>query len=225
MQPKREPKHTKTRKPPQAQSHASAQYAFVDAVVAVIAALQRCSLYGPLLSAWARNEDTNRRRAQVAPAYVLGWLLVDLALLLSSPVWLESSLATIVAVAIAGYRYLDIVLYQLRIMLSRGPEQTVLAAFDRSLILLAFNVVELSLLSGIWLRAAGLANTTGAWFAGFLLTTLMSTPSNVRTLSSTAGTEVNLATVATICGALVLLLGGLTLLIGLIGQKFHEFSE
>jgi hypothetical protein len=224
MQPKRNPKHAKAPKPPQAQSQ-SAQYAFVDAVVGIIAALQRLSLYGPLLSTWARNEDTNRRRAQVAPAYVLGWLLVDLALLLSSPVWLESSLATIVAVAIAGYRYLDIVLYQLRIMLSRGPEQTVLAAFDRSLILLAFNVVELSLLSGTWLRAAGLASTTGAWFAGFLLTTLMSTPSKARTLSAAAGTEVNLATVATICGALVLLLGGLTLLIGLIGQKFHEFSE
>jgi hypothetical protein len=224
MQPKRDSKHTGDRSPP-APDPASARYAFVDAVVSAIAALQRLSLYGPLLRTWARKEDTNRRRAQVAPAYVLGWLLVDLAMLLSSRSWLESSLATVAVVAIAGYRFLDIVLYQLRLMLSRGPEQTVLAAFDRSLILLAFNVVELSLLSGIWLRAAGLANTTGSWFAGFLLTTLMATPSRVASLSSTARTEVNVATVATICGALVLLLGGLTLLIGLIGQKFHEFSE
>jgi hypothetical protein len=205
-------------------SRDATHYAFVDAVVGVIAALQRLSLYNLALRAWARKENTNRRRAQVAPAYVLGWLAADTALLFSSPAWVSSSSASAVCAAIAAYRFLDIVLFQIRIMLSRGPEQTVLAAFDRSLIMLAINVVELTLISGVWLRASGIGSTTGAWFSGFMLTTFVGTPEKPSPLTSTMGTEIDLTTVATVSGALVLLVGGLGLLIGLIGQKFREYE-
>ncbi|HEX3910133.1 MAG TPA: hypothetical protein VHW67_05465 [Solirubrobacteraceae bacterium] len=201
----------------------AAHYAFVEAVLGGIDAAQRISLYGPLLKVWSRKENTNRRRAQVAPAYVIGWLLFDALLLFASPLWIGSEVASIVCAAIAGYRFLDIVLFQLEVMLSRKPEHKVFAAFERSLILLALNVVELTLISGVWLRAAGLGGTTASWFAGFLLTTLMGTPDKPSGYGVTAGTETDIATVATICGALLLLVGGVGLLIGLLSQKFREY--
>lgn len=200
------------------------EYAFVNAVLGMIDFAQRISLYGPLLRLWSRRENTNRRRAQVAPAYVSGWLLLDFALLFTSPLWIGSEPASIACAAVAGYRFLDIVLFQLEVMLSRRPEHKVFAAFERSLILLALNVIELTLISGVWLRASGLGGTTGAWFAGFMLTTLISAPDKSPALGSVAGTEVDLASVATVCGALLLLIGGLGLLIGLLAQKFREYS-
>ncbi len=201
-----------------------AGYSFVESVLAGLATIQRMSLYGPIVRAWARNDDTNRRRAQVAPAYTLGWLFLAALILLVSSVWASATLPALLAVAIATYRFVDIVSFHVRLLLSRHPDQTTVASLDRSLILLTCNVVELSVLSGIWLRAAGVASSTGAWFSGFLLTTLVSTPKG-QYVSSTAGTEIDLATVATICGALILLIGGAALLIGLIGQRFREHAE
>ena len=124
----------------------------------------------------------------------------------------------------ASWRFVEVVAFQARIVLAVGRTSVVLARFERSLILLAFNVVELSLVTGVCLRAAGFGTATRSWFAGFTLTTLTGLPSGPAAIASRGRTEIDIVSVAGTTGALILFGGGVALLIGLISQKFREYQ-
>ena len=213
----------------EAAQSATPTYKFVTVVVAALSIPRRVSPYRLAVRLWAHGDATdspeaNSRRAQVAPVYVMVWMAVELALLFASQRWAGVHWAEIVVACVGGWRFIEIATYQAVIVLSRQREHSVLAAFERSLILLAFNVIEFSLLCAVWLRAAGFGSATRSWFNGFLLVTLSGLPPEAASLSERATTEIDIVTVAGTAGAVLLIVCGVALLVGLIGQKFREFG-
>ena len=203
---------------------ATDRYATVRLVLGLLRGCQRLSLYRPVVRVWARNENTNRRRAQVAPIYVLACSVVLLLLLFSSAFWADTRGFELLAVAIGAYRMVDIVSFHGLLLLSRSAADNTVAGYERSLVLLGGNVMEISLICAIWFRAAGSPTALEAWYNGFLTATLVSAPAASRSLAGPPA-ETAVPAILTVVAALVLLLGGLSTLLSLIGRKFGEYSD
>lgn len=198
-------------------------YATVRLVLGLLRRCQRLSLYRPAVRVWARNENTNRRRAQVAPIYVLACSIVLLSLLFSSELWADNRKFELLAVAIGAYRMVDIVSFHSLLLLSRSATDNTVAGYERNLILLGGNLMEISLICAIWFRAAGSPTALEAWYNGFLTATLVSAPAASQSLAGPPA-ETAVPAVLTVAAAIVLLLGGLSTLLSLIGRKFGEYG-
>lgn len=176
---------------------------------------------------WARRENSNRRRAQVAPVYVLCWLTFLVAVLFAGQIWTGSTVGTALVLSIATYRLTDVFSLHAVVLLSRSQDHTTVGGYERNLIMLAWNVLELSLICGLWLRAGGAPSALSAWYGGFTTATLAgaaSAPSGSPALAGPAF-EAAVGTVMTLATAVILFLGGAATLISLIGRKFQEYRD
>jgi hypothetical protein len=156
-----------------------------------------------------------------AAVYVGGWLVFLVVLLLVTPRLSAGDAAEVVGsalvLALATVRYLDLTTYQLGILLD--PRQRRLRGPERSLVLLALNVIEVTLIGGIWLFVGSYGVTqhpggrTNAWLHAVNL---------VGTLSSvtTGSAMIVCAQLATLAAGVVLLVAAIGVLISLIGASF-----
>jgi diadenosine tetraphosphate (Ap4A) HIT family hydrolase len=186
------------------------------AVVRCVVALHRwfdrhASPYGPLSrQLWSRRWSG----AAFAPVYVGMWLVVLAGLLAIDgvrhlPWWMRLFTAFV-----AGFRWVDAVLYEVGILLDRS--QNWLSGFERSVILAGANLVEVSLIGAIWLLALEWGPGLGAtWLHSFSLVTLSGAPIY-------QGTGTAVAQVATLGGGLVFLGGAIALLLGGLGDRMRE---
>jgi hypothetical protein len=158
-----------------------------------------------------------------AVVYVGGWLVLLLVLVLLSPRLSAGDAADVVggacALAFATVRYLDLTTYQLGILLD--PRQRKLRGPERSLVLLALNLTEVTMIGGIWFFAGGYrvsghrVGRSDAWLHAVNL---------VGTLSSvtTGSVMVVCAQLAILAVGLLLLIVSIGVLIGLIGMSFSQ---
>lgn len=88
---------------------------------------------------------------------------------------------------------------------------------ERNVVFLALNLLEIVFISAILFRAAGKPGSlSGSWFDSFFLVTQLSFPSEDGALWQ------QVAKVIVEISSLILLLGGLSALVDLIGGKFRE---
>jgi diadenosine tetraphosphate (Ap4A) HIT family hydrolase len=170
----------------------------------------RLSLYGPLRRGIDRLPF--RDRLDVGEVYVLLWLCVlaslvcGLSLLGSAPTWVVAPM-----VAVAAYRWIDLVAYAGRILLT--TEQSPLQSVARSLVLFGLNLVELRLIRTTWLIADG-SELAEVW-RGFLG---MSSGPDPSTPAATGGAAVTFAS------ALILGLS-VAMVVGKIGDTFTDTAS
>jgi len=150
-----------------------------------------------------------RQNPQPAAAeiYVLAWLGL-LALCLVGIRWIGW-----VGVTIVVFRFFDLNLYQVSIMLDRA--QRVLSSYPRSLVLTALNLVELTLMTA----------TVARWKLGMSVPSALYGAFNVVVARSTSldrNAFLKVASALAIVSALLLLAGMLAMLLGLVGQSFRE---
>jgi diadenosine tetraphosphate (Ap4A) HIT family hydrolase len=175
------------------------------------------SLYAPLSRLAVRKP---RLVPNAGETYVGLWLLV---LAVAAGVLIATDVAgpgpaigTLwVTAIVAGYRLMDMAVYVFNILLT--TYRTNLISVARSLLLFMFNLVELTLIGFVLLRAGGLPSTD-AIPAALSLTTSMagidpdSTPSVIA------------ATVAVNCVTLLVFALGIAMLVGKIGDSFDDLS-
>jgi len=170
----------------------------------------RLSLYGALRRGVEKLPF--RDRVDIGEAYVLLWLVVlaasvgVLSLLGSAPAWVVAPL-----VAVAAYRWVDLVAYAGRILLT--TEQSSLQSVARSLVLFGLNLVELRLIRTTWLLADG-SELSEVW-RGFLGVSAGPDPT---TLAAVGGTAVTFAS------ALILGLS-VAMVVGKIGETFTDTAS
>ena len=75
---------------------------------------QRVVRYGWLLKKWRRRGWKPR---DFAPVYALGWLLIIAGGYALSPLWIGEAWASVPVLLVAGWRYLDILLWYLGLLL------------------------------------------------------------------------------------------------------------
>jgi hypothetical protein len=218
--------------------------AIVVLIVRLTATIGRLSPYRPLYEALNRRERSRLGNAlladrprngihlladdaiDVAAVYVVSTLTLLLAAFLAAPAWADaSSLGRIVAasaVALATWRYVDIVAYHAGILLD--PRQDLLRSPARSLVLLVFNVCELTLTCAIVLHVLGAEDGQGhavdrvdAWLRAVDLIALLE-PIKRATLPLVT------AQVLTVAAGILLLVVGVGILLGLMTQEFRNHS-
>ena len=162
-------------------------------------------------------------RRDAASVYVGTWLCLLLILLAFTPrvsagQWGLAVLSVLVLAA-ATARYLDLTTYQIGILLD--PRQRRLQGAERSLVLLALNLVEVTLIGGIWLFAGSYsasgrpAGRTESWLHAVNLVGTLSPVSNGSVL-------VVCAQLATLVAGLLLLIASIGVFISLIGAGFNR---
>jgi hypothetical protein len=151
--------------------------------------------------------------------YVGTWLAILLILFSGSPWWSKFDgrlrwlvVAPIVIVAI--YRLLEVLRWWLDLILDR--RHFLVVARERNLIFLAINLVEVVFVGAILFRVTSVSNSmSGCWFASFFLVTQLALPAGVELWQQASKVLVEIA-------SLVLLLGGLSALVELVGSKLRE---
>lgn len=148
-----------------------------------------------------------------AYAYVALLLLMEAAALLS----MRWSVVMMLAVAFGAYRYVLLVLWWLLFLFDH--EFTRVVRFERNLLLLILNIVELSLVGAVFIAAASGEGRGGAWFDAFSVLTFYNLPGG--------GFGRSAASVALACSALLLVAGGLSVILSKVATKFglEQHSE
>ena len=111
----------------------------------------------------------------LAYPYVLGWLALLVAILLTDDWWISNSVAVGILVGVAAYRAFDITRWLLDFFLDRSHWAIVSA--ERNLVFVVLNLAEVAVIGAIWFRATDAASTSGAaLFQGFTLVTQLGYP-------------------------------------------------
>jgi hypothetical protein len=117
-------------------------------------------------------------------------------------------------VLVPVYRLLDILRWWLDLIFDR--RHYLVVARERNLIFLALNLLEIVFVGAILFRATGVSGSvSGCWYASFFLVTQLNLPEG-----TTFWQQASKALVET--SSLVLLLGGLSALVDLVGSKLRE---
>ncbi len=128
----------------------------------------------------------------------------------------------ILCLGLATLRYVDLICYQVGILLD--PRQRRLRGVERSLVLLTLNLVELTLIGMIWLYAGSLGglghplSRGDALLQAFNLTSLL-------TPAISASLPLVVAQLASHFGAVLLLVVTIGMLLGLISASFESSEE
>lgn len=183
-------------------------------VAAVVRALNYCERF--VLFGWLARLP--RLANELLPyRYVAGWLLVLVALLAASRAWVDGPRAIVwIAVLVAAWRLADLGRWWLSFLFDRRHFHVLTA--ERNLLFAIANLAEVALIAAVWLRASGqaAANSAGdAAFAGFSLVTQLGVP------TPTTG-RAQLAVALTEFTALLILIGGVAILIGVVQKKIQE---
>jgi hypothetical protein len=180
----------------------------VRVIVRVLDALEKWVLY-EWLCRWKPL-----RTEYLAYPYVIGWLVVLAATLLTSRWWSTAEVAVAIVVVLAAYRGFDITRWWIDFLLDRKHWAVVSA--ERNLVFVAVNLAEVAIIGAIWLRAADAASTAGtAMFQGFTLVTQLGYPQ-----ADTAWSKIAIA--VTEFMALLLLFGGVTSLLAVVADKIRQ---
>jgi hypothetical protein len=205
------------------------------------------SLYGPVLACVSRDRRSIRalRRLRSRPrgptgrqeilvasgpdaaaVYVGTWLCALLVLTAFAPRIGAAGALTValgvVCLAIATVRFLDLVSYQVGILLD--PRQRRLRGPERSLVLLTLNLVELTLIETIWLYAGGLDSAGHVLSRGDVFLQSLNLTSLLAPIVSTRLALV-VAQLASHFGAVLLLVVTIGMLLGLISASFERSQE
>jgi hypothetical protein len=151
-----------------------------------------------------------------AYTYALAALLILVAFLSTSASWRDTPVLTrSLIVVVPLYRLWDIVRWWVDLLVDRRHYMVV--SRERNLIFLALNLLEVVFVGAILFSASGVSrSTSGAWFDSFFLVTQLAFPTHGSTFWG------NAATALIEFSSLVLLLGGLSTLVDLIGSKLKE---
>jgi hypothetical protein len=157
------------------------------------------------------------RRPSLAYYYVGVWLVVLGALLATSERWATSRGWLLFAVLLASYRMFDVVRWWAGLFLYR-PHYGMMSS-ERGLVFAVLNLVEVTLVGAIWLRAAGATPTGGdSLFTSFGLVTQLNFP-------NPSGHWAKVAVALTEIAALTVLLGGVVSLLSEVQEKFRTAGE
>jgi hypothetical protein len=184
----------------------------VNSVLAIVRLWSHASLYRYAFRIWPLRRLRVISQAEV---YVAGWLALLTAIFVLSPETPGSGWQYVI-VAICSYRYVDLLTYYVGILLDRSANS--LQSYMRSLVLLALNVGELVLILGLAFRIL---------FPGIGRPTALLDAFDVVTLRAPApgpGTVPHFVGALAIIAALTLLVGGVTVVLGLISARFREQS-
>jgi hypothetical protein len=160
----------------------------------------------------------------VAALYVVLSVALLLLGLLVAPAWSGASGfgrgVSALALGVAAWRYLDIVAYQAGILLD--PRQDLLRSPSRSLVLLVFNICELTLACATVLHVLGDKNVAGqsvdrvdAWVRAVDLVALLEPIKR-------ASLPLVTAQVLTVAAGVLLLVVGVGVVLGLMTQEFRR---
>jgi hypothetical protein len=159
---------------------------------------------------------TRYKNALFAYKYV-GWALVGLGAFFVTSIWWTETpeWARWIIVFLPMYRLWDIIRWWVDLLIDRRHYSVV--SRERNVVFLALNLLEIIFIGAILFRAAGMPGSlSGSWFDSFFLVTQLSFPSK-----DTAFWQ-QLAKMIIEASSLVLLLGGLSALVDLIGRKLKE---
>jgi hypothetical protein len=147
----------------------------------------------------------------------MAWTAGLAAILACGDLWTGNGTLTSLFVALAAYRMFDILRWWADFLLDRRHWAVV--SGERNLVFVVMNAAEVTLIGAIWLFASGEFNHPGqAAYAAFLLVTQLDRPEAVTTISK-------VVVVVTEVASLVLLLGGLTVVIGEVQEKVKATTE
>ena len=162
--------------------------------------------------------------------YVGAWLLISILCFSTSPWWVDYKagssllwfdfkagyrwLIVLLPVLVPVYRLLDILRWWLSFIFDR--RHNLVVAWERNLIFLALNLLEIVFVGAILFRATGVASSlSGCWYKSFFLVTQLNLPVGTTFWQQASMTLVEIS-------SLVLLLGGLSALIDSVGRKLRE---
>lgn len=205
------------------------------------------SLYGPVLTRVSREGRSIRalqrlrsrprgpdgrqailiaRAPDAAAIYVGTWLCALIVLAAFTPRLRTPAAPTValgvLCLAIATVRFLDLVSYQVGILLD--PRQRRLRGPERSLVLLTLNLVELTLIETIWLYAGSLDVAGHVLSRGDVLLQSLNLTSLLTPIVS-APVPLLVAQLASHFGAVLLLVVTIGMLLGLISASFERSQE
>jgi hypothetical protein len=167
-------------------------------------------LYRLVFPAWKARRPTD----ELAPRYVSFWLLLLSALAAAMFAWRDERGWIIwLLVALPLYRYYDLILWWLLVLIDR--RQKLLASFERNVLLLMGNIAELAVIEVILLVAAGQRGVADPLFDAFFVTTLVGLPPR-------ESAWIGAASAMGVFASLLLFAGGVSLLVGLISERFEE---
>ncbi|RZS32280.1 hypothetical protein EV193_113124 [Herbihabitans rhizosphaerae] len=163
-------------------------------------------------------------RVDNAALYVLLWLAVLVVLFMATPAWSGASVAgrivCVLALLLAVWRYVDVMAYQIGILLD--PRQRVLQSAPRSLIVLSLNIVELTLVAAIAMHVLGAETASGqvmdradSWIRAFNLVAFLEPIER-------AGFLVLVAQVLNVLAGVLFLIVGFGTVLGLITGEFSR---
>lgn len=166
-------------------------------------------------------------QVDVASVYVLLWLAVLVVMFAVAPAWAGASamgrVLSALAVGLAVSRYVDLVAYQLGILLD--PRQRKLWSPTRSLVLLAVNVAEITVASATVLHVLGDEVQPGqamgrvdAWVRAVDLVALLEP---IRRTDA----PLLVAQVLTVASGVLLLILAVGMLLSLLSQEFGPSKE
>jgi hypothetical protein len=219
-----------TKRPPEASVTNPAQnpYANPDritrCIVWLLNVVERVTVYellygqvfAPIRGWWERKRKKNSGDKPPVGGYA--WFYVAVGLVYLSLVLAFGWGAWLLIVLLPALRLFDLVRWYADLLLDRGHHS--LVSSERSLFFVFLNLIEITLIAAIWLRA-GQPDGSGssALYDSFLLVTQLDAPHGL------AGLWVKLGIVAVEAAALVLLAGGVALLVAEIGEKLRVTGE
>jgi diadenosine tetraphosphate (Ap4A) HIT family hydrolase len=176
--------------------------------------LHLCNLwnYGPSMY----GKMPNIGKLDRAESYIVMWLTLWTSALAAS--WFfENWALTIVVSLLWSYRLIDLVLYEIGILLNAAP--TSLISIPRALALRVANLVEVFLTtSALLLASPGLPSSSAAVRQGYALTAL-------QPEFEQPGVFTDIILAVNWVAVLVILTGGIAMLIGKIGETFSESAS
>ena len=123
-------------------------------------------------------EASRRKSRDFAPVYALGWLSIIAAAYALSPLWVGGVWVLVPVLVVAAWRYLDIVLWYLGLLLN--ARHTRFAPVERNVLLLMVDLITVVFIAAILLRATDTSRSFDtAWFDGFFLVTLTDVPARL----------------------------------------------
>ena len=158
-----------------------------------------------------RRLPCKRRSMSYAWYYVGVWLVMLIVMLVFLPRWGGWELLFML---IPLVRLLDLLRWYADLLLDRAHNN--LASGERSLLLVFLNLIEITLIGAIWLRAAG-STAASAVRDSFMLVTQLDSPARQGAW--------DVGTVTVEVAALVLLAGGVAVLVGEVSEKLRVTGE
>lgn len=168
---------------------------------------RRVSLYP-----WVARASRRIKYFDPAEKYVFLWMFVWVSC------WLVESIAvgslhgwSQFLVAVGAYRFVDMFLFEVRILLAPTP----LRSIARGLVLRGLNLVELAFGSSVLITALSSRPSTETLLMGFRIATLQGT-------SSMPGIGLDIISAITTSGCLVILVGGMAMLLSKTAERVKE---